>query len=162
MSPDKYCVSQDPDCYPGTDVLENLLDLHDEEDLNEAERYLSGIAAERLEFVEPPYGLGNLKYIHRTLFSEIYSWAGEIRRLKISKGGNQFCVPDRIEPEAAKAFGKMNSAGWFEGYPRDSLVNASSSNGSSSTPDMRSTGGWSTGKRGSRRISPLFTATMAT
>lgn len=124
MSLDKYGVGQDPDCYPGTDVLKNLLDLRDAEDLNEAERYLTGIAAERLEFEEPPYSLDNLKQIHRTLFSEIYSWAGEIRKVKISKGGNQFCVPNRIEPEAAREFRKMGSAGWFEGYPRNLLVDA--------------------------------------
>lgn len=77
-----------------------------------------------LEFIEPPYSLDTLKQIHRTLFSAIYSWAGEIRTVKISKGGNQFCVPDRIEPEAAREFRKVESNGWFEGYSRDLLLKA--------------------------------------
>ncbi|SFY31995.1 Fic/DOC family protein [Azotobacter vinelandii] len=124
MSFDKYGVGQDPDCYPGTEVLKNLLDLRNDEDLGEAERYLSEVAAERLEFVEPPYSLETLKYIHRTLFSDTYDWAGKIRTVKISKGKSQFCLPDRIEPEAAKEFRKMEHVGWFEGYPRDKLVTA--------------------------------------
>lgn len=124
-SNDKYGVEQDPYCYRGTSTLKNLLDLHDEDDLNEAERYLTEAAAERLEFIEPPYSLDTLKQIHRTLFSAIYSWAGEIRTVKISKGGNQFCVPDRIEPEAAREFRKVESNGWFEGYSRDLLLKAS-------------------------------------
>lgn len=124
MSLDKYGVGQDPACYPGTDVLINLLDLRNDEDLNEAERYFTEAAAEQLEFMEPPYSLETLKHIHRTLFSKIYSWAGDIRTVKISKGESQFCLPDRIEPEAAKEFRKMERASWFEGYPRDKLVTA--------------------------------------
>lgn len=124
MSLDKYGVGQDPDCYPGTEVLKNLLDLRNDEDLSEAERYLTAVAAERLEFMEPPYSLETLQHIHRTLFSKIYSWAGDIRTVKISKGKSQFCLPDRIEPETAKEFRKMEKASWFEGYSRDRLVTA--------------------------------------
>lgn len=124
MSNDKYGVDQDPYCYPGTATLKNLLDLHEEDDLNEAERYLTEAAAERLEFTEPPYSLDTLKHIHRTLFSTIYSWAGEVRTVKISKGRNQFCIPDRIEPEAAREFRKIQANAWFEGYSRDLLVKA--------------------------------------
>jgi len=122
LSVDKYGVYQDPDCYPDTDVLKNLLNLRNAEDLTEAERYLTQVAASQLEFEEPPYDLGTLKRIHRCLFSSIYSWAGETRSVKISKGHSHFCVPDRIEPEVAKEFSRMARAGWFEGYSRDSLV----------------------------------------
>ncbi len=122
MSLDKYQVGQDPDCYPGTDVLKNRFGLRDDKDLNEVEHYLSNKAAETLDFQEPPYSLDTLKNIHRTLFSDIYSWAGEIRTVKISKGNTQFCIPGRIEPEAVKAFNKMADANWFVGYPRDALV----------------------------------------
>lgn len=122
MSVDKYGVDQDPACYPGTDVLINLLDLRDADDLAEAERYLTQIAAEQLDFEEPPYDFDALKRIHHQLFSRVYGWAGEIRTVKISKGQSQFCVPERIEPETVKEFRKMAQAGWFEGYSRDLLV----------------------------------------
>ena len=124
MRNDKYGVEQDPDCYPGTDTLKNLLDLRTDDELSEAESRISAAAAELLEFIEPPYSLNTLKLIHNALFSRIYNWAGEIRTSKISKGNTQFCMPNRIEPEAEKEFRKMAAASWFEGYARDALVNA--------------------------------------
>lgn len=122
MRRDKYGSGQDADCYPGTDVLINLLDLRNADDLEDAERYLSAVAASRLEFTPPPYNLDSLKRIHRALFSNVYSWAGEVRFSAISKDKTRFCSPERIEPEAAREFEKMAEAGWFEGYSRDQLV----------------------------------------
>jgi cell filamentation protein len=81
LSNDKYGSDQAPDCYPGTDVLVNLLDLRNAEDLDEAERYINEVASARLEFIPPPYSLATLKRVHRTLFEAIYPWAGEIREL---------------------------------------------------------------------------------
>lgn len=122
MKRDKYGTEPDSDCYPGTDVLINLLDLRDADDLEEAERYLSEVAASRLEFVPPPYCVDSLKRIHKALFSKVYGWAGEVRATAISKGETRFCSPERVEPEAAKEFVRMAAAGWFEGYSRDQLV----------------------------------------
>ena len=86
MSVDKYGVDQDPACYPGTGVLINLLNLQDADDLAEAERYLTQTAAAQLEFIQPPYDVGTLKQIHRHLFCQLESSAGNIRTVKISKG----------------------------------------------------------------------------
>lgn len=122
MSRDKYGSGQDADCYPGSDVLINLLDLRDPDDLEDAERYLSAVAASTLEFIPPPYNLDSLKQIHRALFSKVYSWAGEVRFNAISKGETRFCNPERVAPEAAREFAKMDAAGWFEGYCRADLV----------------------------------------
>jgi fido (protein-threonine AMPylation protein) len=72
LSNDKYGSDQAPDCYPGTDVLVNLLDLRNAEDLDEAERYINEVASARLEFIPPPYSLATLKRVHRTLFEAIY------------------------------------------------------------------------------------------
>lgn len=124
MSRDKYGCEQDSDCYPGTGVLINLLDLHDPDDLEDAERYLSALAASRLEFSPPPYDLGSLKQIHSALFSNLYSWAGKVRSTAISKGSTRFCSPEFIEPEATKEFSRIAAAGWFEGYSRDQLITA--------------------------------------
>lgn len=124
MSSDKYGDGQDPYCYPGTSVLKNRFDLRNDEDLREVELYISAKASEQLEFQSPPYSLDNLKAIHRTLFSDLYSWAGKIRTVKISKGDTQFCVPEHIEPEASKIFAFMASANWFESRSRTALINS--------------------------------------
>lgn len=124
MSLDKYGVGQDPYCYPGTSALKNRFNLQDEQDLNEVEHYLTNKAAQQLEFHEPPYNLNTLKQIHYQLFTDVYSWAGEIRTVNISKGDTQFCITSRIEPEANKEFQRIATSNWFEGYTRDLLVSA--------------------------------------
>lgn len=79
---DKYGVGQDPYCYPGSCVLRNRLDLLDEARLHQAERELSEIAVGNLPLFPPPYDLDRLQHIHRTLFGDIYDWAGELRNVK--------------------------------------------------------------------------------
>ena len=122
MNRDKYGTDQAPDCYPGTDVLVNLLDLRVAEDLEEAERYLNEVASMQMEFMEPPYSVATLKQIHRILFGKIYGFAGEIRTLAISKGSTRFCSPEFIEKEISKELSRIANASWFDGYPRDLLV----------------------------------------
>jgi putative exporter of polyketide antibiotics len=66
---DKYGVGQDPYCYPHSDVLRNLLDIHSEEELQKAERELSEIAISRFRLLPPPYDLSVLQHAHKTLFA---------------------------------------------------------------------------------------------
>lgn len=121
---DKYGTGQDPYCLPGTSVLNNRLGLTTDEELNEAERVLSTIAANEINFESPPYDLPYLCRIHRQLFGEIYDWAGEFRTVDISKGTTYFCNVLRIEPEANKLFRTLAKANWFEGLNRLELVTA--------------------------------------
>ncbi len=104
---DKYGVGQDPYCYPGSGVLRNRLDLRDEILLHQAERELSEIAVGSLPLYPPPYDLERLQHIHRTLFGDIYDWAGELRSVNIQKGDTLFCTPERIPPEATKIIQHM-------------------------------------------------------
>lgn len=121
---DKYGIGQDPLCYPGTTVLLNRLGLTDDNALHEAERTLSEIAAGTIDFDLPPYDLRYLQQIHRTLFADVYEWAGELRTLDISKDGTHFCNVTRIEAEAAKLFNRLAAANWYEGMTRQQLVSA--------------------------------------
>jgi len=88
---DKYGVGQDSYCYPGSTVLRNKLDIRDDVTLSEVERQLSAIAADNVDFSLPPYSLAYLQNIHRTLFSDLYEWAGELRTVGISKQNTRFC-----------------------------------------------------------------------
>lgn len=119
---DKYGTGQDPYCYLGTNVLRNLLNITNDDDLNEAERVLSEIAASEIEFDLPPYDLPYLQRIHRKLFIDIYEWAGELRTVDISKGETHFCNLARIEAESQKYFRSLASADWFEPLGRAELV----------------------------------------
>ncbi len=122
---DKYGVGQDPYCYPGTSILRNLLDLTDDQTLSEAERALSEVAADAIEFAPPPYDLSYLQSVHRRLFADLYEWAGELRTVDISKDSTHFCTTSRIEPEAKKLFTHLAQANWFQGLDRSALVAAS-------------------------------------
>ncbi|KQE76647.1 hypothetical protein APB90_06330 [Acinetobacter baumannii] len=44
-------------CYPGTNILKNKLNIHDEQILEQAELALSGLASNLIEYAEPPYDL---------------------------------------------------------------------------------------------------------
>jgi cell filamentation protein len=122
---DKYGVGQDPYCLPGTTVLRNLLDITDDKTLVQAERDLSEVAAQSIDFSPPPYTLSYLQDIHRLLFSDLYDWAGELRTVDISKDETHFCVTHRIEPEANKLFKRLADANWFQDLDRTALIHAS-------------------------------------
>jgi len=121
---DKYGVGQDFYCYPDATVLRNKLGIRDDVTLSEAERQLSAIAAESIEFSPPPYSLAYLQNIHRTLFSDLYEWAGELRTVGISKQGTRFCQPEYMEKEAGRIFKIMAAANWFEDMDRTDLIAA--------------------------------------
>lgn len=73
---DKYGAGQDPYCYPGTAILINKLNIKDDSALEIAERDLTEIAAETIDFSPPPYDFEFLKFLHQQLFEDVYSWAG--------------------------------------------------------------------------------------
>jgi cell filamentation protein len=106
---DKYGVNDDPDCYPGTIVLCNKLDIHDEELLQEAEAAFAALEAESIELHFGPFNLGYLRQLHRRLFGEVYEWAGDIRNVDISKGQTRFCTSARIVPEAERLLKQMDA-----------------------------------------------------
>ena len=76
---------------PKTGILRNLAGLSDPDALLFFE---SGAVAKRIqELYENPIkikGTESLFVIHRHLFQDVYSWAGEKRKVEISKAGKQF------------------------------------------------------------------------
>jgi cell filamentation protein len=85
-------VAGDPYVYPGTDVLRNLLGVRDAAALAEREAALSAIRIAQLErrFIPGDFDLAHLQATHRYIFGDIYPWAGELRTVRIIKGGD--CV----------------------------------------------------------------------
>jgi cell filamentation protein len=76
---------------PKTGTLRNLADITKPDVLLFFE---SGAVAKRIqELYEKPIkikGADSLLSIHRHLFQDVYSWAGEKRKVEISKAGKQF------------------------------------------------------------------------
>lgn len=100
-----YAAEGDPLCYPGTAVLINLLDITNPQLLEEAEVALFVIRAEDL----PDGGFDFEHYLelHRHLFQDIYSWAGQIRIVRIGKDGNWFCYPEHIRGQLRRVFAEL-------------------------------------------------------
>lgn len=98
-----YTAEHDPLCYPGTMVLRNLLDIHAQAELDEAE-----VALFLMRANEPlPAGRLDAEHylrLHRHLFQDVYAWAGQIRTIRIGKGGNWFCYPEHVPTELARVF----------------------------------------------------------
>ena len=63
-------------CYPGTAVLINKFDIHDEAKLNEVETVL--VSARSAEWMEHPkadsFDFTHYKAVHHFLFSDLYDW----------------------------------------------------------------------------------------
>ncbi|RXH17452.1 Fic/DOC family protein [Bradyrhizobium guangzhouense] len=109
-----YDAVENPYCYPGTTVLKNKLGLEARRDLDAFE---AEIVAQRAEEALP---IGKLTYahyraIHRHLFQDVYDWAGNIRTVRISKGGSMFCYPESIDREMSTLFGSLARQKQFKG-----------------------------------------------
>lgn len=124
MALDKYGTGDDPYCYPGSNVLQNLLNIEDDDELAEAEAELTELAVEEIEFNSPPYDLDYFQSLHRQVFEDVFEWAGELRSIDMSKGTTRFCTCKRIAPEANKLFQRLADENYFEGYEREAFVAA--------------------------------------
>ena len=93
----------DPYVYPGTKVLKNKLNIRNAETLERVELELT-YARAQLPLPTGHFDYNHLKAIHHHYFSCLYEWAGQERIVEISKGGDLFALPDRIEPYINKIF----------------------------------------------------------
>lgn len=102
-------MTQDPVyCYDGTDILINLYGLRDDQELKKLERVLTAVRLSDLLRHPLPgaFDLDHLKRIHYYLFQDLYSWAGKLRKVDISKG-LMFCHAPYIEKELVKLFAAL-------------------------------------------------------
>ena len=77
---------RDPYVYEGTNVLINLANIKEQDKLDNYETTLSRIAI--VELLRNPIDITSTKdifEIHKRLFKEVYSWAGEPRTINIYK-----------------------------------------------------------------------------
>jgi len=85
-------------CYLGTSVLINNANIKDFDELENIDRLQTTYVLSKL-YLEPIKGdfdIEHLKQIHKTLFNELYPFAGEFRYENISKDGIPFCRPEII------------------------------------------------------------------
>ena len=110
-------------CYPDSDVLKNKLDIINQVKLHEVERKLTAIRINDL--IRKPYrgrfDLDHLRGIHFYIFQDLYTWAGELRKIDIAKG-NMFCGAMFLENQSAVVFSGIRNDGYLEGLAYDQFV----------------------------------------
>ena len=101
-------------CYSGTDVLINKLNEHDPKLLSQYERMLTG--ARIIDLLKKPiageFNLNHLKKIHHYIFQDIYSWAGVLRKVNISKE-ILFCDAQFVEKMTVKLFENLKKENYL-------------------------------------------------
>ncbi|OQB24904.1 MAG: putative adenosine monophosphate-protein transferase fic [Firmicutes bacterium ADurb.Bin182] len=101
-------------CYPSSSVLKNKLNIQDASDLLKAERNITALRILELKMA-PPKGSLNFDYLrklHFYIFQDIYTWAGEIRTVDITKG-TKFCLFRYIEEQANDLFRKLKNENYL-------------------------------------------------
>jgi cell filamentation protein len=108
----------DPYLYPGTDVLRNVPDLRDAEQLAAFEAL--NTAARAYELLQNPIAGGfdivHLKAIHKHVFQDVFTWAGELRTTMLGKAAYAgqptvwFTPPHLLEREAKSIFVGLHRA----------------------------------------------------
>lgn len=94
----KYIDKDSLYVYPDTDVLKNKADIKDYDELV----LFESIAVQKrlIELQKKPFTVKNasdLLKIHKHLFQDVYDWAGELRKVEISKSGRQFLFTNSFD-----------------------------------------------------------------
>nr|WP_254108258.1 MULTISPECIES: Fic family protein [unclassified Sphingomonas]AJW29474.1 Cell filamentation protein Fic [Sphingomonas sp. JE1] len=97
-------IDNDPTLYPGSTTLQNRLALRDDRALAQAERLLTharGLEAARMAFSPDADGF---RALHKHLFADLYSWAGQDRTVNIGESGGLFTHAPYIANALLAAF----------------------------------------------------------
>lgn len=97
-------------CYPNSNVLINKLNIKNADGLAEAEREITSLklAMAKADPIKGRLDFAHLQDIHRYIFEDIYSWAGELRQVDISKG-NQFCLCQHLQTYGERVFSELRA-----------------------------------------------------
>ena len=97
-------------CYPNSSVLINKLNIKSADSLAEAEREITSLklAMAKADPIKGSLDFVHLQNIHRYIFEDIYSWAGELRQVDISKG-NQFCLCQYLQTYGERVFSELRA-----------------------------------------------------
>ena len=85
------------------------------------------MAAQRADEPLPAGRLSVRQYraIHRHLFQDIYSWAGNFRSVRISKDGSMFCYPEHISAQMRTLFAGLRRNSYLHNLKTDPFVRKS-------------------------------------
>lgn len=120
-----YSIEASSDsCYTNTTCLINKFDIKDERKLSEIEAEITFAKAAVLEStpIDSPLNFEFYKSIHRFLFEDLYDWAGELRKVDISKKGTSFCSVNELENLCKSCFNRLKKENYLKGISKEKFV----------------------------------------
>ena len=110
-------------CYPHSNTLKNKYNITDEEELKTLERQVTSVRAAQLlkNPIKGVFDENHLKAIHKHLFQDLYSWAGEFRKVNISKG-NPFCLFQYIPDQLTNLFKELKNEAYLSLLDQNELA----------------------------------------
>jgi hypothetical protein len=72
--------------------------------------------------VNGPFDVAHLKAVHRHVFQDVYSWAGQFRTINISKAGHLFGAAAFLERSLASLFQRLARENHLKGAASDAFV----------------------------------------
>ena len=111
-------------CYETTTVLINKFDIRDENQLNALEQSITSVLIAKAS-IEIPFENVDFEFyksLHKFVFSDIYGWAGEIRKVNISKKGTNFCPVEKIEENGLRIFNNLHKSNFLKDLESDEFT----------------------------------------
>ncbi|MEB8638184.1 Fic family protein, partial [Bacillus cereus] len=110
--------------YPDSDVLVNLADIRDAQTLHDFERGRTALRHIELNVIpiKGNFDLEHLKAIHKHLFQDVYSWAGQLRTVNIGKNGFMFCDYQQFDRHADYVFGQLKRDNFLKNLSPDAFA----------------------------------------
>lgn len=120
--------SSDPYVDPQTGVLHNLVGATTPADLHRAEADLTAVRTIQLRdagFVPPTRDAAEVRALHRHVFQDLFTWAGDYRTIDMSKDGGEFFVPCSLLGRALdNVMVQLAERRWLQGLSRPAFIAA--------------------------------------
>lgn len=113
----KYQFRESDIYLPGTDIPKNRLGITEVDLLHEVEQALLQQAYQVfIAELQPDTRFDEAYFIslHQRTWASLYDWAGEYRRVDMSKGGSLFCRAEFLEAESRRLFRQFEQEDFLE------------------------------------------------
>lgn len=112
-------------CYENSTVLKNKFNLKDERQLDMMERNITSVLIAKA-MIDIPFENVDFEFyknLHLYVFSDIYEWAGTVRKVEMSKKATKFCAVDNIENRASNIFECLKNNNYLKNFTNDEFIN---------------------------------------
>lgn len=119
-------MSWDPYLDSDHGVLRNRLRITDPTALAASEAAAVAVRLAEIEVRPIPgrYDLPHLQHVHFWLFQDVYPFAGQLRTVRLGKGGQAFCPPEDLIGRAEQVFDHRTDPARLRLLDRGDLVDA--------------------------------------